>query len=405
MLTIFIHPGRRFGQLVEALILGLTGGLLGAAWALLGIHLGSLVLGENPSATFAIRGIFFSIALLFHGFFRSHTPRLYNLVLMQVILCIIGLTTTVPHVTRAYATSLIYPLLMGGAVTFLVNICIFPEFSSSFLGRTAIETLDHTASALIDAGRYFLLVKHVEGTGLSDERAAGGQRERTTVISPGESNNLTRSNSRTTDSNNGASRTGSNKGHGVFLLSKLTALKAKLRPELTSCQAAQNECQFEIAYSVLPPRYMKGISKVSMGKLLANATAVIGACESRYALLGEIPTPTNFKWKGLDEESDALTANARKDTLEDLYPSDMPAGTVPPRPLNRDSARVEGVNELDLRLLKPKREIEFGDAGLLLSLLETIKVPYASLENVILGTVNEIIGCLAYAYVSCDTYL
>ena len=64
MLTIFIHPGRRFGQLVEALILGLTGGLLGAAWALLGIHLGSLVLDENPSATFAIRGVFFYSAVI-----------------------------------------------------------------------------------------------------------------------------------------------------------------------------------------------------------------------------------------------------------------------------------------------------------------------------------------------------
>ena len=78
--TVFGHPGRRFGQMAEALILVLSGTLLGVAWSLLGIYLGSLIIKEYPPAAYAIRAIFLAVVVLFHGtyIFERNSSCPYN---------------------------------------------------------------------------------------------------------------------------------------------------------------------------------------------------------------------------------------------------------------------------------------------------------------------------------------
>ena len=342
MITVFAHPGRRFGQLVEQLSMALLGSLLGAAWCLLGVYLGSLVVHRNVTAAYAIRAIFSLTVMLFHGFLRSHTPRLWNFILMLVIVFLTGISTTYSYVNYTFAAELLYSNLMAAAVTLAANVCIFPEFSSSFLGKTTIETLTEATKTLTIAGQYFVEAD-VQNVVKPNVKAAS--------------------------------------------LSDLTVAKAKLRSKLASCLTLQSECQFEVAFAVLPPRYLGIINKQAMKKLVANTVAIVGACESRYALLGEARIS---KEKSRDTENKNLQSIPQED-------SQAAIGTS--RTLNGGILDCEGPFEYDLDLVKPKREIERGDIDLLRHLLDITRQPYMDLQQKYLQMVDVVNSCLAFAYV------
>ncbi|MCJ1380942.1 hypothetical protein MMC17_004051 [Xylographa soralifera] len=348
MMTVFAHPGRRVGQLTETLSLALAGVVVGSAWSFLGIYLSSILIQSHPPAAYAIRGIFLVIALIMHGFLRSQTPRLWVFVLLLIIVCLINFTTTSARLTPVFVTQLLYPILMASSVILVVNITLFPEFSSSFLGKTTIETLNEATSALTSAGRYFV---HNEAI-----------RPRNDAISAAEALPVV---ANTTKEDVAAAEEPSLH----ISIGDITSAKSRLRSKLAICQAAQNESQFELAVSVLPPRAMGPISKRLMKTLVTNVIAVIGACESRYALLGDILLK-------VAETAGETESQASARSLSDL----------------------DGKNEPDLKLIKPKKEIEYGDAKLLRYLLSRIQTPYQKLESAMMQNVEVVSLCIAVAY-------
>ena len=344
--------------MAEALVLALCGTLLGVAWSTLGIFLGSLIFPGNPPAAYAIRGVFLAIAMMLHGFLRSRTPRLFIFVLLLIIVSVVSLTSTATAVTSVLATQILYPILIAAGVILLVNLSIFPESSSSFLGHVTIDTLNDTATALEDAGRYF--------TYISQASEAKATRKPTASQQAGDS--------RTSEDTK------------LVSLSTLATAKGKLRTKLSSCRAAQRECNFEVAVSVLPPRSMKSISVASMKKLVANTVALIGACESKYALLGAVDgSNTKDDSRSFIEESPTRSENERSSGKDER-----------PWENNRDI----GSGKAELDLLKPRREIEFGDVQLLRYLLGTVAKPYEDLQAVITRSVDVVSACIAYTYVS-----
>ncbi|KAI9878666.1 MAG: hypothetical protein M1830_000282 [Pleopsidium flavum] len=143
--TVFGHPGRRFGMMAESLILALGGTVVGVAWSLFGIYLGGLAIQSNSPAA------------------------LFLCVLLLIIVSVVLLTSPAQQVTGPLATQILYPILMAAGVILLVNISIFPEFSSAFMGQITIETLNEIADTLRDAGRYFVQ----EGQGPSTPPVTG----------------------------------------------------------------------------------------------------------------------------------------------------------------------------------------------------------------------------------------
>ncbi|KAL8795626.1 MAG: hypothetical protein Q9195_001864 [Heterodermia aff. obscurata] len=382
MTTVFGHPGRRFGQLAEALILTLSGALLGLAWSNLGVYLSSLIIASKPHAAYAIRGLFLTIALMVHGFLRSYAPRLFVAVVLLIIVSVVNLLSTAKEVTRAGVTQLLYPILIATGVILVVNLLVFPEFSSSFLGQRTIETLNDTAIALEKAGYYFT---HSRSQGSEIEEVPSdifqGQHaghERGLTASNDQSDSATsrpRGTSVTVSLTNSAlatktPQTGvgtvsapfpggqiSNKTTEASAsikipLGDLTSAKGDLRKKLLDCKSAQSECNFEIAYAVLPPRDLKPISGKSMTKLLANVVAVISTCESKFALVGDF-----------SEES---TSGSQKDQKPEELDDKSDSSSLDP-------------TRMDLEMVKPRREIEFGDVRLLHYLLTRIEKPYEDL--------------------------
>lgn len=419
--TVFGHPGRRFGQMAEALILVLSGAVLGVAWSVLGIYLGSLVIKEYPSAAYAIRAIFLTVVILFHGYLRSKTPRLFIFVLLLVIVSVVSLTSTAKVLTPISATNILYPILIAAGCITMVNICIFPEFSSRYLGQMTLDTLNDTVKALGDAGTYFVESKravHQDSVKKGEERANasmtgplrnatdrehGLSQEKTTdlpetpvhIKAKHLLHRLFASKSTNFEHND-------SKKPPKTSLTDLTASKAKIRKKLSDCKAAQQECNFELAVSVLPPRNMKPISVQAMKKLVANTIAVISACESKFALLGSdddgrASNPEKTEpGPGLLEESKTPAVSALVAATSNLLNSELP---LPHE--NAKHVKLSTIIEQDkaeLEMIKPKREIEFGDARLLRYLLARVAKPYGDLHSVVARTVEVVSACIAYAY-------
>ncbi|KAH8681198.1 hypothetical protein BX600DRAFT_14843 [Xylariales sp. PMI_506] len=359
MVTVFGSPGQRFGQMTESLSLITLGTAIGLGWSLLGLYLSSLVMEANASAAYGIRASFFALAVIFHGILRSSTPRLFLLVFFFLLISLTILTTTAKVVTSAMVAQITYPMLTAIGVIILVNIAIFPESSSGFLGKTAIETLNDTVRCLEDAGDWFM--SDPKETSTNDE----AEKE------PGPSLRTR--------------------------LASLTDRKDKLRAKLAGSKKAQAECNFEVVYAVLPPRSLKPISVTSMTGLVQNTITLINACESKYAMVDdeEQHVESDSTGKGDQDEDDSSSSDSSSD---DSSSDDTTSGSdddMPqrPKPVQRKSKHVR-----NLELVKPVREIESGDLQLLEHILSQIRAPAKVLQGQIHQALNVITCSLGYAY-------
>ena len=153
-----------------------------------------------------------------------------------------------------------------------------------------------------------------------------------------------------------------------------------------------------LAVSVLAPRDLKDISSRKLKKLVYNTIAVISACESRYALLGEeADDDTEGKIK-IEEATDQ--GGQRKGGQS----GEVPGKRHALEDLTEEAEKEEGetsalsLEKSELEQIKPKREIEFGDARLLEYLLKKISKPYQDLHSVLDRTITIVSACIAYVY-------
>lgn len=418
--TVFGHPGRRFGQMAEALILVLSGTLLGLAWSTFGIYLGSLVMPNNPPVAYAIRGIFLAFATIFHGFLRSQAPRLFLFVLLLIIVSVVTLTSVASAVTRVAITQILYPIFIAVGVILMVNLLFFPEFSSSYLGETTIATLDEITTALRKAGHYFTgideamkintaieskVTKKTEGCSESGGHVSTVPQSSVSesILKASRASKLSKKVETATESS------GIPEPPKGILLGELTTAKGKLRKKTESCKAAQRECNFEIAYSVLPPQKLKPISSQEMKRLVVNTVAIIGACESKYALVGDV-SDFNSSDSTCSKRDHAGCSSSNQNVRdhekipEEASSKEIPASFEDSKTPDTEKSRLQtteskskGKDELDI--IKPRREIESGDAELLQFLLKQVVKPYEDIQAHIDRTVNVISACLAYTYV------
>ena len=405
IVTVFAHPGRRLGQLVEALILAISGTVIGIGWSTLGVYLGSLVIEGNPPAAYAIRGIFLAVVVLIHGYLRSRTPRLFIFVLILIIVSVVTLISPAKFVTPVVVTQIVYPILIAAGCIVLVNLCVFPEFSSRFLGQMTIDTLSDTAEALKNAGHYFVdsgtsfaAVKEDSYSSADVNNAASNTSDDVPKTGCPEAR-ISRPflNSVSTKIEGYIRRIFANSKPATaskvsdkpvkISLTNLTNAKIKIRKKLVDCKAAQQECNFEIAVSVLPPRNMKPISVKAMKRLVANTIAVISACESKFALLGS------------DEDGEVTALKKETDhALGELNDRDLPPSETEEESNERRQSAVIDREKVELEMIKPKREIEFGDARLLRYLLGRVAKPYEDIALAIVRTVQVVIACIGYVY-------
>lgn len=428
--TVFGHPGRRFGMMAEALVLAISGTLLGIGWSMLGLYLSSLIYHTNSPVAYTIRGLFLAVSLIFHGFLRSHTPRLFIFVLLLVIVSVVSLTSVATEVTKTSVTQLLYPILTAAGVLLLVNTCVFPEFSSSFLGITTIETLVETVGALRDAGKYFISTietpkeddekpKKEKEAQNQDEPATAAEKsgeKKQADATPSVLHRLLYIFQKSKEKSKENPKDKTDEPPKTVKLKSLTDSKTKLRAKLANCKAAQQECNFEVAWAVLPPRDLKPISDTKMKLLVANTIALIGACESKYALMGDGDDEKESERKDelqLKEEAENVDIESGDDSshpatpVEDSHDDSDEKKRLrrekkkeKPRKKSRNKSKTRPLEKEmeDLELVKPRKEIEFGDVDLLKYLVNRIAKPLTDLQEKIDRSVDVVTSCLAYCY-------
>ncbi|MBE3047260.1 hypothetical protein IMZ48_33010, partial [Candidatus Bathyarchaeota archaeon] len=148
---IFAHPAQRVGSMMETQLLSLSGTVVGTAWGSLGLYLSSLIVESNEGAGYAIRAVFLLLAVIFHGYVRSSSPKLYAHVFFVVMSCILIVAGSAKNLAARAITSIFYPILTAIAINLFFNFTVFPEFSSRFLGTSTINVLSESVDALSQA--------------------------------------------------------------------------------------------------------------------------------------------------------------------------------------------------------------------------------------------------------------
>jgi hypothetical protein len=371
MATVFAHPGQRLGTMIETLLMMLLGTLFGLAWSIFALWLSSHVYGTNPAAANAICAIFFTIAAFLHGYIRSASPRIFLFVTFYLIACIITLLGGYTSVSLEVFTHTYYPMMVGGGISVVVNLSIFPELSSSYLGLSAIDALCETMDTLTRATHWFI----TPGADSEEESTTIALTMTNTVKSVPEKPKRKKGRFRKWLSQfPNPFKQSQHRYHastvpvGLTTIRSLASKRGSLRARLAHCKAAQKEVNYEISISALPLSSMKPLSTSHMGSLVQNTLAIIGACENKFIVLENNDNS--------DEESD----------------SDMTG----PSGIKRMSTFDDYLQRVEES--KPLREIEASSASLLESIIERIREPVQEFEASLKEAVRLVIVCVAYCY-------
>ena len=165
-------------------------------------------------------------------------------------------------------------------------------------------------------------------------------------------------------------------------LVSLTDKKAKVRSRLTSCKAAQAECNFELVFAVLPPRSLKRISTTAMTRFVNTTISLINACESKYALIGD----TGHSTQEATKDSDDSDAESTSTSSSSSSSSDS------------SSEDEKEKHQRKIELVKPIREIESGDSEILEHILSQVQAPTKALQDQMFSAVQVISVALAECY-------
>lgn len=269
IIAVISHPARRFGAMLEVVLLVLIGGAIGLAYLALGHFLALKIYDysglQNALAFLAV----FEIIMLFaHGFIRSIAPRLFQLAFILFLVVHFGflssLNVSVPAIVKEYA----YPILFGVAICLVVNLLVMPEFGSTHLGSTVVEGMNKVHLHINTTVLFFLGHHDNDEQGIVESLRMEG----------------------------------------------LLAQKSSVRTALATCKGVLVESIFEISYSFMSPQELKPLVK-KLNDTTISTNSLVGACELEYALLGE----THLARSTSDSSSSAKRKYTEDTNTEDDY--------------------------------------------------------------------------------------
>ncbi|ORY95665.1 hypothetical protein BCR43DRAFT_475613 [Syncephalastrum racemosum] len=138
IVLVFYFPSRTVGVVLEDVIIGTVGALLGAAWSFLGMYLANLARDKsNPSPvqpkSSAVFAFFLFIASFVLTYFRIKFARANFACINASIL--VAFTMTQGSIINAFAPTMIWtfltPIALGGAIALGVSAFIWPDDSIS----------------------------------------------------------------------------------------------------------------------------------------------------------------------------------------------------------------------------------------------------------------------------------
>ena len=388
------------GKMIESMVMVIFGSLLGLGWSLFGLHMSDLVIDYNAPASSAVRALFLLSCVLFHGYVRSKSPRLFVFVWFFLIASVTTLLGRALEVTLPAFTNTEYPILTGAGVVLVINLSIFPEHSTSYLGSSTIDTMHEAVDTLTRATHWFVTP--------GGDSAEAKESEQITAQEKGKSKSKKKTwwEDFASDFPNPFQTTSSKKTKQepvhLTTLASLAEKKTKLRSLALACKSAQNEVNFEFSVSPLEPKSLKPISKQGMSSLVQNTITLIGACENKFVLLKN-STTSAVDDENLEElEEDLVLKSGLEPDPTRRLAGDSQA-PVAPNILKRvpeEDAPGDDENDFKRRVedVKPLREIGTASEELLESLLRRIRDPTHEFEAALREATTLLLTCLAYCF-------
>lgn len=257
LISVMVHPGRRISGTIQGVIFCIAGLILGLAYALFGRFLAQRCLGHNwkhlseaeqytnhfvrYESALAILAVFETFMLFFHGWMRSVSHHYFAMVFPLFLVVHFAFLDPLsdPHSATAKAYSV--PFYLGIAMTIFWNLALFPEFGSTYLGNSTIDTMNLIHKAVDDSVNFFLSIDIAEDQSLYAKRPES--------------------------------------------LSKLLKSKPTIHSKVSTCSMVFHECIYEISYSYLSPTQLKPI--IDMFKPCSTyINGLINACQLEFTLLG-----------------------------------------------------------------------------------------------------------------------
>lgn len=377
MTVVFAHPGQRMAMMIESLALLVIGATLGLGWALLGLYLSTLATEQNLADGSTIRALFWLVATFTHGFVRSARPRLFVPVWFMMIAAGTILLGSDTEVTLRSFTSIMYPILTSGVIVLLVNVAIFPEVSTSFLGKSTLETLWDTLDTVERAMHWFIT------TGGDSPEA----RQRQSGASRASANKKKRTwwTDFLADFPNpfkvGGKQTTPKKAIKLTTFVELSSKKPGLRAALARCKMAQDEVNFEFSISPLSPKALKPISKHGASGLVQNVVTLINACENKYVML-----------------SAATDVESPRQASKPPFSKGAPPGSQALHQLVEDDMQDEEDHLVSIDDVKPLREITTASVQKLEAVLQRLREPVSAFGEEFRRAVLLLMSSIAYCY-------
>lgn len=265
LIAVIAHPGRRLGTMIECVCLCSSGILLGNAYALLGRFLAQKALGTQWNqlsdstlfkedyngyrAALCILAVFEIIMLFFHGWMRSVSHKFFPFVFQLFLVVHFAFTDSIKTDALTTFKTFSIPFFLGIGLSLASNLVLFPEFGSSYLGRSMILTLNELQNALDTTVQFFISF---------DEESKDFYNSK------------------------------------PITLKQLIKKKSDLRTKLNSTKAVLHECIYEISYSYNSPDQLKQIIDI-LSSQLSFTNALINACQLEFKSLLSNDDKTNLK--------------------------------------------------------------------------------------------------------------
>lgn len=339
LISVSMHPGRRLGAMMQSLVIGLLGILVGIPYALFAHFLVRKVYytTNDIQKAMALYIVFEFFILLFIGYVRSAAPRIFSFAYIMFLIAhfsfLLPITTTLSSI--AYDFSI--PFLVGISVAFVINLAVFPEFGSTHIGTTVLSSI-HELQVMFTNTSYFFINLDID-----DPELAKGHTQKL-----------------------------------AFLINQ----KKKVRTSLAQCSSTMLECTYEFSYSYMAPQELKPLLNnlqslsITINALHVTCELVLGVFVGSGAQSSKNDGQKSFDFADLEKE-------LKREASAELSDS--------------DHSVFEDSKEF-LKHVKPQKEANYADRDLLLEFIHSVREPAQDVTKVALEALNHTKCVLAYAY-------
>ncbi|AET37351.1 uncharacterized protein Ecym_1095 [Eremothecium cymbalariae DBVPG len=277
LIAVIVHPGRRTGAIIQSSMYVLTGLVTGLGYSLFARYLAQRCLGSTWSllsdeqnyienydryeAALAVLAVFEIFMLFFHGWMRAVSHHYFHIVFPLFVVVHFTFLAPLRQSAAEIARTFSIPFYLGIGMSVFWNLIIFPEFGTTYCGKTTVDTLNELHHFLNNAINFFI------SSDLQEESQSFYEKK-------------------------------------PCSLARLVTLKNSINQKVSNCELVLDEGSYELSYSYLGASQLTDI--IDKFKPLAMyATGLANACQLEFVLL---------KRQGrLFEDSESINVDTQKE--------------------------------------------------------------------------------------------